>query len=107
MMRADIFRATAAAIVLIAIFVGALAAVNRQPSLPPDVIVAPATPPQGLAAELRRCDALGPQAAADNAEDAHCRAVWEENRRHFFGDPTRSGATSAEPKPPAGMEARP
>jgi conjugative transfer region protein TrbK len=35
-----------------------------------------------LSAELRRCGKLGPQ---DAAEDPRCQAVWEENRRRFFG----------------------
>jgi len=51
----------------------------------------PASPgSDDLLAELRRCRALGPQ----DAVDARCAAVWEENRRRFFGAPAR-------PLPPA------
>lgn len=84
--RSQIFRATAIA-ALIACFIATLAAIDRRPSAPaaetaPTTIV-PA--PDDLSAELRRCGALGPQ----DAEDARCVAVWEENRRRFFGRPAR------------------
>ena len=46
----------------------------------------PASPASDdLSTELRRCRALGPQ----DAVDARCVAVWEENRRRFFGAPAR------------------
>jgi len=84
--RSEIFRA-AAIIALIACFVATLAAINRHPSAPvaepPPASIAPT--PDDLSAELRRCSALGPQ----DAEDARCVAVWEENRRRFFGRPAR------------------
>lgn len=85
--RPEIFR-TAAIVALIVCFVAALAAINRRPAAPvaeapPPTIPAPA--PDDLTAELRRCSALGPQ----DAEDARCVAVWEENRRRFFGRPAR------------------
>jgi conjugative transfer region protein TrbK len=84
--RSEIFRA-AAIVALIACFVATLAAINRRPTPPvaeiPPTITAPAT--DDLTAELRRCRALGPQ----DAEDARCVAVWEENRRRFFGRPAR------------------
>lgn len=44
-----------------------------------------------LSAELRRCNALGPQdsgsqdSATQASDYAHCRAIWAENRRRFFG----------------------
>ena len=84
--RSEIFRA-AAIVALIACFVATLAAINRRPTAPaaeiPSTVTAPAT--DDLTAELRRCSALGPQ----DAEDPHCVAVWEENRRRFFGRPAR------------------
>lgn len=87
--RPDIFRALAI-VALIGVFVATLFAINRRPatSALPDVPSASAT--DDLAAELRRCSALGPQ----DAEDPRCQAVWEENRRRFFGRPAR-------PLPPA------
>ena len=84
--RSEIFRA-AAIVALIAVFIATLVAINRHPAaraveIPPTVTT-PA--PDDLSAELRRCSALGPQ----DAEDPHCAAVWEENRRRFFGRPAR------------------
>jgi conjugative transfer region protein TrbK len=84
--RSEIFR-VAARVALIACFIATLAAINRRPTPPvveiPPTVTAPAT--DDLTAELRRCSALGPQ----DAEDARCVAVWEENRRRFFGRPAR------------------
>ncbi len=84
--RSEIFR-VAAIVALIACFIATLAAINRRPTPPvaeiPPTVTAPAT--DDLTAELRRCSALGPQ----DAEDARCVAVWEENRRRFFGRPAR------------------
>ncbi len=84
--RSEIFRA-AAIVALIACFIATLAAINRRPTAPVaetlPTVTAPAT--DDLTAELRRCSALGPQ----DAEDARCVAVWEENRRRFFGRPAR------------------
>lgn len=84
--RSEIFRA-AAIIVLIAAFIATLFAINRRPSTPAAEIAPTVAPPASadLTAELRRCSALGPQ----DAEDARCVAVWEENRRRFFGRPAR------------------
>lgn len=85
--RSEIFRA-AAIVVLIACFIAALFVINRRPSTPV-VETSPTTimpAPNDLSAELRRCSALGPQ----DAEDARCVAVWEENRQRFFGRPARS-----------------
>lgn len=84
--RSEIFRA-AAIIVLIAAFVATLFAINRRPSTPAAEIAPTVAPPASddLTAELRRCSAIGPQ----DAEDARCMAVWEENRRRFFGRPAR------------------
>ena len=84
--RSDIFRA-AAILALIACFAATLFAINRHPSMPVveplPTITAPAT--DDLTAELRRCGALGPK----DAVGARCEAVWEENRRRFFGRPAR------------------
>ena len=94
--RSEIFRATAI-VALIACFIAALVAINRRPSAPvaepPPTVTAPTT--DDLTAELRRCSALGPQ----DAEDARCVAVWEENRRRFFGRPARP----LPPKPPGAV----
>jgi conjugative transfer region protein TrbK len=84
--RSEIFRA-AAIVTLIAVSIATLVAMNRRPTAPavetPPAVTTPA--PDDLSAELRRCRALGPQ----DAEDPHCVAVWEENRRRFFGRPAR------------------
>jgi len=84
--RSEIFRA-AAIVVLIAVCVATLAAINRRPpaSFVETSPAAATLSPDDLSAELRRCDALGPQ----DAEAPHCTAVWEENRRRFFGKPAR------------------
>ncbi len=84
--RSDTFRVVAM-IALIAVVIVSLVAIHRGPA--PSVIETPstATTPASddLSAELRRCSALGPQ----DADDARCVAVWEENRRRFFGRPAR------------------
>jgi conjugative transfer region protein TrbK len=106
--RSEIFR-SAAIVALIAVFVATLAAINRRPTAPaadiPSTVTAPAT--DDLTAELRRCSALGPQ----DAEDPHCVAVWEENRRRFFGRPARplppqSPADAAVPATPSTGDAQ-
>ena len=92
--RSEIFRA-AAIVVLIAVFIVALAAINRRPpaSFVETSPAAATLSPDDLSAELRRCDALGPR----DAEDPHCTAVWEENRRRFFGKPARPFPAPAAP----------
>ncbi len=106
--RSEIFRA-AAIVALIACFIATRAAINRRPTAPVaetlPAITAPAT--DDLTAELRRCSALGPQ----DAEDPHCVAVWEENRRRFFGRPARplppqSPADAAVPATPSTGDAQ-
>jgi conjugative transfer region protein TrbK len=105
--RSDIFRA-AAIVVLIACFAATLFAIDRRPSTPVveplPTVPAPAT--DDLTAELRRCSALGPQ----NAVDARCEAVWEENRRRFFGRPARplplSSPGAVAPATPSSGDAR-
>ena len=97
--RSELFRA-AAIVALIACFIAALVAINRRPLAPTadetsPTTIAPAS--DDLSAELRRCSALGPQ----DAEDARCVAVWEENRRRFFGRPARA----LPPQPPSGIAA--
>jgi len=93
--RSDIFRALAI-VALIGVFIATLAAINRRstPSAVPDAPLASAH--DDLSAELRRCSSLGQQ----DAEDPHCQAVWEENRRRFFGRPAR-------PLPPMAAPANP
>ena len=91
--RPDLFRALAIA-ALIGVFIATLFAINRRPATPAVPDVASASAPDDLSAELRRCSSLGPQ----DAEDPRCQAVWEENRRRFFG-------RSARPLPPAAAPA--
>jgi conjugative transfer region protein TrbK len=100
--RSDIFRALAI-VVLIGVFIATLAAINRHPATPalPDVPTTIA--PDDLSAELRRCSALSPK----DAEDPHCRAVWEENRRRFFGRPARPLPPMAAPATPIPEASRP
>jgi len=84
--RSDTFRVVAI-IALIAVVVVSLIAIHQRPAPSvietPSIALSPAS--DDLSAELRRCGALGPQ----DAEDARCVAVWEENRRRFFGRPAR------------------
>lgn len=92
--RPEAFR-IAVIVVLIAVLVTALVATRPRP-LTPVVEDAPATvfpASDDLSIELRRCDAVSPT----SAEEAHCQAVWEENRRRFFGRPARP-LTSPEPQ---------
>jgi len=91
--RPDIFRALAI-VALIGVFIATLFAINRRPAAPVAQDVQSTAAPDDLSAELRRCSALGPQ----DAEDPRCQAVWEENRRRFFGRPVR-------PLPPAAAPA--
>ncbi|MBR1024720.1 putative entry exclusion protein TrbK-alt [Bradyrhizobium viridifuturi] len=106
--RSEVFRA-AAIVTLIACFIATLAAINRRPSAPVaetfPTVTAPVT--DDLTDELRRCSALGPK----DAEDARCEAVWEENRRRFFGRPARplppqSPPGTAAPATPSEGDAR-
>jgi len=101
--RSEIFRAAA-----IVVLIATLFAINRRPSTPVAEIAPTVAPPASddLTAELRRCSALGPQ----DAEDARCVAVWEENRRRFFGRPARplplSPPGAAAPATPSSGDAR-
>lgn len=105
--RSDIFRA-AAILALIACVIATLVAINRRPLAPAvetsPTVTAPAS--DDLTAELRRCSALGPK----DAVDAHCEAVWEENRRRFFGRPARplpsSPPAAVAPATPSSGDAR-
>jgi conjugative transfer region protein TrbK len=109
--RSDLLRA-AAIVVLIAAFIVTLAAINRRRSAPVDSPPTTTNPASDdLSAELRRCRTLGPR----DAEDARCAAVWEENRRRFFGrlarplpPPTQEGgaAPANAPTAPAPGDAR-
>ncbi|MGO9132967.1 MAG: putative entry exclusion protein TrbK-alt [Methylovirgula sp.] len=82
--QSELFRALAI-MVLIGAFIATLMAINRQPATPVAPDLPFASTPDDLSAELRRCSALGPK----DAEDQHCQAVWEKNRRRFFGRPAR------------------
>ena len=93
--RSDLFRALAI-VALVAIFVATLVAINKRAAPPTTSDVQSSPAPHDLSAELRRCRALGQQ----DAEDPQCQAVWEENRRRFFG-------RSARPLPPAAAPANP
>ena len=102
--RSDILAAVAV-ILLVGLFVAALAEINQRPDgrAAPTASDAPSAPvPDDLSIELRRCGVLGPR----DAEDPHCRAVWEENRRRFFGRPVRSLPPSAAPANPTPGDAR-
>jgi conjugative transfer region protein TrbK len=91
----DIFR-VAAIVVLIGVCIGTLAAIDRRPitSSAPDGTRTYAH--NGVLAELHRCRAHCQQ----HAEDPRCQAVWEENRRRFFGTPARPQPPTAAPVDP-------
>lgn len=96
---------TVAILALIVTLIAVFVAVNHHRPVPATVLEVPnVSVPDDLSAELRRCRALGPQ----DAEDQHCQAVWEENRRRFFGGPARplppqvSPGTAAPAPPSAG-----
>ena len=82
--RSDVFFA-AAIVVLMALFMATLSAINRRPDEPSEPDPQSMSNPDDLSAELRRCRALGPQ----DADEAHCEVVWGERRRRFFGGPAR------------------
>lgn len=88
----DLFR-TLAIMALIGVFIATLAAINRQPGMPISPGLPSTSTPDDLSAELRRCSTLGPK----DAEDPHCQAVWEKNRRRFFGRPARPVPPEAAP----------
>ena len=106
--RSGAFRA-AAILVLVAVIIASLFAIDRHPATPVGVTPATTSNPaqDDLSAELRRCSALGPQ----DPEDARCVAVWEENRRRFLGKPGRplppqTSLGAAAPATPAKEDAR-
>ena len=82
--RPDSFRIAAIG-VLIAAIVAAMIATHQHAPAPSVVDLPSAETPDDLSSELRHCSALGPS----DAEDPHCLAVWNENRRRFFGRPAR------------------
>jgi len=95
--QSELFRALAI-MALIGAFIATLAAINRQPGMPIAPDLPSASTPDDFSAELRRCSALGPR----DAEDLRCQAVWEKNRRRFFGRPARPlplGAAPADATP--------
>jgi conjugative transfer region protein TrbK len=99
--RSDILRAAAVIVVIVAII--AAFWVTNQRAAPPVVDLRTPSAPDDLSAELRRCSALGPQ----DAEDPRCVAVWEENRRRFFGGPARPLTPAAAPANVSTTSSRP
>lgn len=93
--RSDFWRA-AAMVILLAIFMATLSFIHRRPAPRPTSDAPIVSAPNDLSAELRRCRALGPQ----DAEDPHCKAVWEENRARFFGRSARPLSPQAAPATP-------
>ncbi len=73
-----------------------------EPGAPIEMPVRTADP-EPIAADLRRCAPLD----GDRIDDAGCMAVWEENRRRFFGGQARPHASVAAPvlKPAPGEPA--
>jgi conjugative transfer region protein TrbK len=93
--RSDVLYA-AAIVVAIGVFMAILSVINRRPDEPPEPTVPSASAPANdLPAALRQCSLLGPW----DAEELHCRAVWEENRHRFFGKSARSLPLTAAPAP--------
>lgn len=84
MNRSDVFYA-AAIVVLMAVFMATLSAINRRPAGPSEPYAQSMSNPDDLSAELRRCRTVGP----GDADEARCEAVWGESRRRFFGGPAR------------------
>ncbi|QGM46064.1 putative entry exclusion protein TrbK-alt [Methylocystis heyeri] len=82
--RTDSFRIAAIG-VLVAAIVAALIATHEHAPAPPVAGPPSAATSDDLSSELRHCSALGPS----DAEDPYCLAVWDENRRRFFGRPAR------------------
>lgn len=99
--RPDIFRALAIA-ALVGVFIATLFAINRRPTAPAVPDIPSISAPDNLSTELRRCSALGPH----DAEDPRCLAVWEENRRRFFGRSARPLPPAAAPTNPISGDAR-
>lgn len=93
--RPEIFRALAI-VVLIAVFIVALAAINHPSDTSKSTDSPSVSTLDDLSDELRRCSTLGPQ----DTEDARCQAVWEKNRRRFFGRPDRPLPPEIESKKP-------
>lgn len=85
----------AAMVILLAVFMATLSFIHRRPASQPISETPAVSAPDDFSAELRRCRALGPE----DAEDPHCRAVWEENRARFFGRPARPLLPQAAPAP--------
>lgn len=69
------------AILMAGLFVGIAMTGNRGADTPALSESASQAKSPDLSAELQRCKALAPE----DGEDPRCRAVWEANRRRFFG----------------------
>jgi conjugative transfer region protein TrbK len=86
MQRGTLLRA-AGMIALIGLYLVVLAKIDREGLPPqPNGQIEDPSPADGLAVELRHCNALGTQ----DAENPYCRAAWAENRRRFFGLPSKT-----------------
>jgi conjugative transfer region protein TrbK len=95
--RANLFRIAAIALLIASVLAALVASKQRRATpVPEPAPIVSVGPLRDLTDELRRCRALGPQ----DAENPHCVAVWEENRRRFFGKPARPL-----PPPPPGTAA--
>jgi len=103
MRRATLIRA-AGIIALIALYVAALTAINREslPARPHGQAGDAWSLDDNFSTQLRRCKALGPQ----DRDDAHCRAVWAENRRRFFGLSPKT-LLGASPRPASASPSKP
>ncbi len=100
--RSDILRAAAVNVAIVAI-IAAFHMRNQRAAASPAVNLPTPSAADDLSAELRRCSALGPQ----DAEDPRCVAVWEENRRRFFGGPARPLTPAAAPANVSTTSSRP
>ncbi len=88
-------------IALIGLYLAALAIINRNAVRPKQAQMQTdrtGSAIDDLPDELRRCNALRPQtlghqtSGPQDSGDAHCRAIWAENRRRFFGLPPKFSA---------------
>lgn len=82
-------RITVPALALGAVIAGITAAMlvatDRPHETAAQVRRTPRAAPADLTSSLRRCVAID----RDDTETAFCMAVWEENRRRFFGKPAQ------------------
>ena len=95
-----------AAIALVGVAITFAALQMREPPAPPSdpaTLVPAAAPTDPLVAEMRRCQAIGAEAASDRA----CIRAWAENRRRFLSPGARPIARldpSAQSEPATGED---